>query len=89
MPWSVGKDIVSKQSENKYGSGFYKRLSLDLQNELPGVKGLSPTNLKYMKYYYELFMEEVLIRPQLVDELNIADRICACISNLWKKGPLR
>ena len=68
--WSVGKDIVSKQSENKYGSGFYKRLSLDLQNELPGVKGLSPTNLKYMKYYYELFMEEVLIRPQLVDELK-------------------
>lgn len=59
--WSVGKDIVSKQSENKYGSGFYKRLSLDLQNELPGVKGLSPTNLKYMKYYYELFMEEVLM----------------------------
>lgn len=68
--WSVGKDIVSKQSENKYGSGFYKRLSLDLQNELPGVKGLSPTNLKYMKYYYELFMKEVLIRPQLVDELK-------------------
>ena len=23
-----------------------------------------------MKYYYELFMEEVLIRPQLVDELK-------------------
>ena len=68
--WSVGNDIVSKQSENKHGSGFYKRLSLDLQNELPGVKGLSPTNLKYMKYYYELFMEEVLIRPQLVDELK-------------------
>ena len=68
--WSVGKDIISKQSENKYGSGFYKRLSLDLQNELPGVKGLSPTNLKYMKYYYELFMEEGLIRPQLVDELK-------------------
>ena len=68
--WSVGKDIVSKQSENKYGSGFYKRLSLDLKNELPGVKGLSPTNLKYMKYYYELFMEEVLNRPQLVDDLK-------------------
>lgn len=65
------------------GSGFYKRLSLDLQNELPGVKGLSSTNLKYMKFFYELyadtpnrqhfaddFMEEVENRPQLVDELK-------------------
>jgi len=68
--WSVGKDIVSKKSENKYGSGFYKKLSLDLQHELPGVKGLSPTNLKYMKYYYELFMDEVANRPQLVDDLK-------------------
>ena len=67
--WSVGKDIVSKQCDNKYGTGFYKRLSLDLQHELPGVKGLSPTNLKYMKYYYELFKDEVLNRPQAVDDL--------------------
>ena len=68
--WSVGKDIVSKQSENKYGSGFYKKLSNDLKNELPGVKGLSPTNLKYMKYYYELFKDETENRPQLVDDLR-------------------
>lgn len=68
--WSVGKDIVLKQSENKYGKNFYKRLSLDLQHELPGVKGLSPTNLKYMKYYYELFINEVENRPQLVDDLK-------------------
>lgn len=67
--WSVGKDIVSEQSENKYGSGFYKQLSSDLKNELPGVKGLSPTNLKYMKYYYELFKYSAENRPQLVDDL--------------------
>ena len=68
--WSVGKDIVSKQSENRYGSGFYKRLSDDLKSELPDVKGLSPTNLKYMKYYYELFKDETENRPQLVDDLR-------------------
>ena len=67
--WSVGKDIVSKQSENKYGSGFYKRLSLDLQNELPGVKGLSPTNLKYMKYFYELYADTPN-RQQFADDFK-------------------
>lgn len=70
--WSVGKDIVSKQSENKYGSGFYKKLSNDLKNELPGVKGLSPTNLKYMKYFYELY-KDVEIRQQAVDEFSMKE----------------
>ena len=70
--WSVGKDIVSKQSENKYGSGFYKRLSNDLKNELPGVKGLSPTNLKYMKYFYELY-KDVENRQQAVDEFSMKE----------------
>ena len=70
--WSVGKDIVSKQSENKYGSGFYKRLSNDLKNELPGVKGLSPTNLKYMKYFYELY-KDIENRQQAVDEFSMKE----------------
>lgn len=68
--WSLGKDIVSIQSENRYGSGFYNRLSNDLKNELPGVKGLAPTNLKYMKYYYEFFKGETENRPQLADDLR-------------------
>lgn len=70
--WSVGKDIVSKQSENKYGSGFYKKLSNDLKNELPGVKGLSPTNLKYMKYFYELY-KDIEICQQAVDEFGMQE----------------
>lgn len=49
----------------------FRNLKSDIyHNELPGVKGLSPTNLKYTKYYYELFMDEVENRPQLVDDLK-------------------
>ena len=52
-----------------YGSGFYKILSDDLKKVLPDVKSFSPTNLKYMRYFYELypFVEN---RPQAVDDLN-------------------
>ena len=52
-----------------YGSGFYKILSADLKKVLPDVKSFSPTNLKYMRYFYELypFVEN---RPQAVDDLN-------------------
>ena len=68
--WSLGKDIVQKQAESKWGSSFFETLSRDLRDALPDVKGLSVTNLKYMKYVFNLFHEEMEIRPQLVDELN-------------------
>ena len=53
--WSLGQDIVERQMENIYGSGFFSRLSKDLQQELPDTKGFSPTNIKYFKYFYELY----------------------------------
>ena len=46
--WKLGRDIEAKQYANTYGSGFYKNLSQDLKNEMPGVKGFSPINLRYM-----------------------------------------
>ena len=71
--WSVGRDIVIKKAESKWGSSFYDNLSRDLRRELPDVQGLSKTNLKYMKYFYDLFPDvftDKSIRPQLVDELE-------------------
>ena len=43
---------------------------MHLQKEIPNVKGLSVTNLKYMKKFYE--MRSPLNRPQLGDDLRIS-----------------
>lgn len=53
--WKIGRDIDAKRFANTYGSGFYKNLSRDLTNEMPDEKGFSPTNLKYMSYFYRLY----------------------------------
>lgn len=53
--WSLGRDIVELQAESRWGSGFFKTLSRDLQKEIPNAKGFSPRNLRYMKRFYELF----------------------------------
>ncbi len=68
--WELGKDIAERQFENSYGSGFYQKLSRDLQRELPDAKGFSPTNLKYCRYFYELYNLSEGNRQQLVDDLN-------------------
>ena len=45
---------------------FYNKLSLDLGKELPEVRSFSVTNLRYMKYFYELY-PDAEIYPQVVD----------------------
>lgn len=37
--WLLGHDIVERQMENTYDSGFFKRLSADLQRQLLDIKG--------------------------------------------------
>ena len=68
--WSLGHDIVERKMENTDGSGFFNRLSADLQSELPDAKGFSPTNIKYFKYFYELYSPILENRPQVADEFN-------------------
>ena len=72
--WKVGRDIEAKQYTNTYGSGFYKNLSQDLKNEMPGVKGFSPTNLKYMSYFYKLYAPLLANRQHVADDFN--DGMC-------------
>lgn len=66
--WTLGRDIVVMHTENKYGSGFFNQLSLDLKNEFPKETGFSVTNIKYMKRWYLFYYEQITIRHQVGDE---------------------
>ena len=67
--WRLGKGIASMSEQFGYGMGFYKTVSDDLKSILPDVKSFSPTNLKYMRYFYEMYPDAVIC-PQVEDELN-------------------
>lgn len=56
--WSLGRDIATSQSRQKQSTSFYRTLSNDLADVFPGVKGLSVSNLDYMKRFY-LLVEDV------------------------------
>lgn len=70
--WSLGKDIVGLSEKNNYGSGFYKTISEDLKDIFPDIKSFSPTNLKYMRYFYEMY-PEVSNRQLAVDDFEDAE----------------
>lgn len=66
--WSLGRDIVSMNVEQHWGKGFFNRLSLDLKEEFPNLKGFSVTNLKYMKRWYLFYYQYFKIRYQVGNE---------------------
>lgn len=75
--WSLGKDIVENSMDNKYGTGFFKNLSNDLKDSLPGVKGFSPRNLAYMKSFYTLYSPIISQQPQGTDGNEILQQLVA------------
>ena len=70
--WSMGRDIVQMNDEAKYGSGFYNTISADLKDIFPDIKSFSPTNLKYMRYFYEMY-PTAENRQQPADDLAISE----------------
>ena len=68
--WTLGKGISLLSDKYRYGSEFYKTVSGDLKDIFPDVKSFSPTNLKYMRYFYEMY-PSAQNRPQVVDELMV------------------
>ncbi|MCL2104162.1 MAG: PDDEXK nuclease domain-containing protein [Kiritimatiellaeota bacterium] len=66
--WDLGHDIVARQMEAAWGSGFFERLSKDLKSEFPDMQGFSVVNLTYCKRFYLFYTQDNAIRQQVADE---------------------
>lgn len=67
--WELGRDIVEMKAESRWGSGFMKNLSRDLKTANPTATCFSQTNLLYMKNFYCLYSQHIVIHPQAGGEL--------------------
>ena len=47
--WQMGRDLVQRKAEERWGAGVVEQVSLDLQKEFPNVDGFSASNLWRMK----------------------------------------
>jgi hypothetical protein len=50
--WDMGRQMVEKQQNTSWGSGFIDQLSKDLKEEFPEMKGFSRSNLFAIKKFY-------------------------------------
>lgn len=69
--WELGRDLVQKKAEERWGAGVVEQVSLDLQAAFPESKGFSTTNLWYMKQWYTFYSEAAEKLAQAGRELSV------------------
>ena len=57
--WQLGRDLVIRRAEEKWGKGVVEQVSLDIQAAFPEVKGFSARSLWFMKQWYSFYEASV------------------------------
>lgn len=83
--FGIGKYVSENSRKGFWGTGAIESISLQLQKELPGLRGFSARNLKNMRVFYEewaLYLNSAAVaaelpvvsdRPPMVNDLEIVD----------------
>ncbi|MEZ6038227.1 MAG: PDDEXK nuclease domain-containing protein [Planctomycetota bacterium] len=86
--WSIGRDILDRQRRLGWGAKVIDQLARDLRRELPGTKGFSARNLRYMRNLAEAWPDEAIVQrvvAQLTWGLNVRllDKVADPTERLW------
>jgi predicted nuclease of restriction endonuclease-like (RecB) superfamily len=63
--WDLGRMILERQDQEGWGARVIDRLSKDLQDEFPDMKGFSPRNLKYMRSFAATWRDRAIVQEPL------------------------
>ena len=55
--WLLGRDLVQRKAEERWGAGVVEQVSLDLKREFPNADGFSTSNLWFMKRWYLFYTQ--------------------------------
>lgn len=86
--WSLGRDILARQEEERWGAQVIDRLSADLRAAFPEMQGFSPRNLKYMRAFAAAWPEleivqQVVARLPWGHNVRLLDQVEGREERLW------
>ena len=70
MYWDIGELLYHKQKEAGWGTKFLERISLDLRNDFPEIKGFSVRNCQFMIQFYKEYNQELTYTKLAVSQLE-------------------
>lgn len=59
--WKIGREILTRQQQEGWGTKVIDRLARDLKREFPEMSGFSSRNLKYMRSFAEAYPDEPIV----------------------------
>lgn len=85
--WELGRDLVQKKAEERWGAGVVEQVSLDLQREFQNAEGFSVANLWFMKKWYLFYSSAETIEKlyQLGREIG-DEKLLQSVKELKYKG---
>lgn len=63
--WRIGHDILLRQATKGWGAKVIDRLSVDLRDAFPEMKGFSPRNLVYMRTFADVWSQKEITQAPL------------------------
>lgn len=86
--WDIGQRILEKQKIQGWGAKIIDRLSFDLREQFPEMKGFSPRNLKYMRAFATAWpkreiVQEVLAQLTWYQNLVLLEKLKTSEYRLW------
>jgi predicted nuclease of restriction endonuclease-like (RecB) superfamily len=86
--WGIGKEILTRQQVDGWGTRVIDRLAKDLRLEFPDMQGLSFRNLGYMKAFAEAWPDESILQAPLAKltwyhNLTLLEKVKLPEERLW------
>ncbi|MGB3789346.1 MAG: PDDEXK nuclease domain-containing protein [Phormidesmis sp.] len=101
--WQIGTEILQRQEKEGWGRKIVTQLARDLKREFPNMKGLSRTNLLYMRAFAQAYPDQEFVQQavgqipwghnvRLLDKVKDANErrwyIQQTITNGWSRNVL-
>jgi len=86
--WDIGRVILDRQQREGWGAKVIDRLSADLRQAFPDMRGLSPRNLKYMRAFASAWPERRIVQEGLAQitwyhNIALLERLGDSQTRLW------
>lgn len=76
--WELGRDIVNKQENAKWGDAFLSVMSKNLQKTFPGMSGFSAQNLRSIRFWYKFYNDNAKYL-QVVSKFEMVEKMVKSI----------
>lgn len=86
--WDIGHVILERQRREGWGAKVIDRLSADLREAFPAMRGLSPRNLKYMRAFASAWPKRTIVQGLLAQiawhhNLTLLERLEDVETRVW------